>query len=168
MMYEEIRRQQALRYEIGPGLDANYDRRKFEPAWESRRRESQLARPSGREYYMQKQDPANTYRHGHSYNSSVSRLAKDSEEVRAFGRQTILENLDHSHPHIPVDPRSNRAENFVYFPDRESPSKPTFSKAPGEPVRAKSDGCYIMTPSPPPPSTQHSIHQSHRGIYRKQ
>ena len=119
---------------------------------------------------QQQQDPMNTaYWQGHGYTGTGAHASNDqSEEVRAFGRQTILENLDHSHPHAPLDPRSNRAENFVYFPDRDQPpSNANFSKAPGEPVRAKSDGCYIMTPSPPPPSKQQSIHSHHHGIFSK-
>jgi len=174
MMFEEMRRQEAMRrFEIGPGFDGA-DRR---GAWEAaRRRDSQFTRPTGREYHQmqkaqqQQQDPMNTaYWQGHGYNGTGAHASNDqSEEVRAFGRQTILENLDHSHPHAPLDPRSNRAENFVYFPDRDQPSSnANFSKAPGEPVRAKSDGCYIMTPSPPPPSKQQSIHNHHHGIFSK-
>merc|ERR1719457_89319 len=181
MMFEEMRRQEAMRrFEMGPGFDQNDPRR---AQWEAARRREpqQFARPTNnrREYYqMQKQQHHQQEQmnagywpqgHGpHGYNGSVARTSNDqTEEVRAFGRQTILENLDHSHPHAPLDPRSNRAENFVYFPDRDQPpSNANFSKAPGEPVRAKSDGCYIMTPSPPPPLKQQTIH-AHRGIFRK-
>merc|ERR1719204_457718 len=103
------------------------------------------------------------HRNVHGYNNSKFQ-GTDPEEVRAFGRQTILENLDFSNPHDPPDPRSNRAENFVYFPDQERPEKRRFSLAPGEPIvpaRASSDGRYIMTPSPSPPKKQIQNPESH-------
>eukprot|EP00493_Phyllostaurus_siculus_P012026 UN12199 len=74
MMFEEMRRQEAMRrFEIGPGFDGA-DRR---GAWEAaRRRESQFTRPTGREYHQmqkapQQQDPMNTaYWQGHGCNGT--------------------------------------------------------------------------------------------------
>jgi len=171
MMFEELRRQETMRAQFDMGAHGGYDRRRYDPAWgvntryeTALRRHAQSNRPankSRRAYYnAQPKGDAGAHWQGHlSYNRSTPHMVPQhaqanpvaAEEVRAFGRQTILENLDFSHPHASMDPRSNRAENLVYFPDQaEKPAKATFSKAPGGEVRAKPDACYVVTPSPPP------------------
>jgi len=188
MMFEELRRQETMRAQFDMGAHGGYDRRRYDPAWgvntryeTALRRHAQSNRPankSRRAYYnAQLKGDAGAHWQGHlSYNRSTPHMVPQhaqanpvaAEEVRAFGRQTILENLDFSHPHASMDPRSNRAENLVYFPDQaEKPAKATFSKAPGGEVRAKPDACYVVTPSPPPAMFLAQASESNQHIVNK-